>query len=211
MRVILYIFMIAMIVSCHSEKKTNNVKIQLLRVGGNGFRPANDINKGYGASYYLNYNLGSDTVVIYLCWVNPQNGEPRPESIYSFRVDSVLKNLFYETYKFSDTLKNGVFSYLPNRGEGLIYCGGIFIITIDDSKGNHKYFTFIQSEKNPFENLVEGFESKMYADSLKLQSNLNYQINIDSIVGTNLSYPGFDTIFELKKRIKFTPTEIKGF
>lgn len=203
------IFTLAILLgSC--TKQNRIVKIQLLRIGSPICNPSNELNKGFGANYYLEYKLGEDSFLLYTCGINPATGEIEPEWVSSLKLDDELKEVFNSTLLASDTTESGVLSSVDYEVGCKIYCGGTYILNVSDGS-THKYYSFVHRNTCAFEHLVNYFESnKMNHNSTKKGVNA-ISLNIDSIIGCMVSSPkitGKLVLPPLKSTVKFTPPKI---
>jgi hypothetical protein len=194
-------------------KQNSTVKIQLVRVGGAACHQVNELNKGYGAEYFVDYNLGEDSLFVYTCRINPVTGEPEPEAGYELYVNDDLKKMFQDIKFASDTIRSGVLSSLPrpSEGEAVLYHGGVYVLKVvtDD---NTKYYSFIIRNTTPFEMIVNSFNQTL----MLVNSNTNKQslvkFNVDSTISSLMGLPGLDSMVfppPLKTNLRFTPPEIR--
>ena len=194
--------------SCTKQDKI--VKIQLLRIGTPYCGGSNKLNKGFGANYYIDYNVGQDSLLLYTCGLNPETGDIEPERISKVKIDNELTVLLNSVYIASDTTESGVLSSINNEEGSKIYCGGTHILTVSDGS-THKYYSFVHRNSCAFEHLVNYFEAnKMNHNSTKKGVNA-ISLNIDSIIGYMVSSPkikGKLVLPPLKSTVKFTPPKI---
>ena len=208
-KVLLGIFTLAILFgSCTKQDKI--VKIQLLRIGSPVCGGSNELNKGFGANYYIDYNIGQDSLLLYTCGLNPETGDIEPEKISEVKIDNEFKELFHSVYLASDTTESGVLSSVNKEEGSKIYCGGTYILCVSEGS-THKYYSFVQRNTCAFEHLVDYFESnRMTNNSISHEYKLA-NFNIDSIVGSLVSLPkikGKLAMPPLKSTVKFTPPQI---
>lgn len=208
----LCIFLFTLIAfSC--AKQNSTIKIQLVRVGGAACYSVNELNRGYGAEYFVDYNLGEDSLFLYTCRINPDSGEPEPETGYKLYMNDNFKKMFQDVKFASDTIQSGVLSSLPraSEGEAILYNGGVYVLKVNTDE-NIKYYSFIKRHTTPFEMLVDSLNRTL----LLVNSNINKQslikFNIDSTINSFVGLPGLDSMIfppPLKTNLRFTPPDIR--
>lgn len=209
---ILCIFVFTLIAfSC--AKQNSTIKIQLVRVGGAACNPVNELNRGYGAEYFVDYNLGEDSLFLYTCRINPDSGEPEPETGNKLYVNDNFKKMFQDIKFASDTIQSGVLSSLPrpSEGEAILYEGGVYILKVVANE-NIKYYSFIKRHTTPFEMLVDSLNRTLMLVNLNINKHTLVKFNVDSTIRSFMVLPGLDSMIfppPLKTNLRFTPPEIR--